>query len=62
MKHFFLILMLGLMIVSCGSKKRIVTKKKNAPQRTERVVVKSKTDDPKTEAETPSEIPEDIDY
>jgi len=56
MKHFFLILMLGLMIVSCGSKKRIVTKKKNAPQRTERVVVKSKTDDPKTEAETPSEI------
>lgn len=44
------------MIVSCGSKKRIITKKKNAPQRTERVIVKTKTDDPKTPAETPSEI------
>ncbi len=44
------------MLVSCGSKKRIVTKKRNASPRTERVVVKTNTDDPKTEAETPSEI------
>lgn len=44
------------MIVSCGSKKRIVTKKKHAPHRTERVVVKTKTDETKTPAETPSEI------
>lgn len=44
------------MIVSCGSKKRIVTKKKSASHKTERVIVKTKTDDPTTEAETPSEI------
>ena len=55
MKRILIILILGLMIVSCGSKKRIVTKKKNQPQRTERVVIKSKTDDPKTQAETSSE-------
>ncbi|MGJ8590923.1 MAG: glucosaminidase domain-containing protein [Aquaticitalea sp.] len=56
MKRIIIILIMGLLIVSCGSKKRIVTKKKNQPQRTERVIVKSKTDDPKTQAETPSEI------
>jgi flagellum-specific peptidoglycan hydrolase FlgJ len=55
MKRILIILILGLMIVSCGSKKRIVTKKKNQPQRTERVVIKTKTDDPKIQAETSSE-------
>jgi flagellum-specific peptidoglycan hydrolase FlgJ len=43
------------MIVSCGSKKRIVTKKKNQPQRTERVVIKTKTDDARTQPVTASE-------
>ena len=61
MKKVFIVLMLGLMIVSCGSKKRIITKKKNAPPRTERVVVKTKVDDAKTPAETPSEIVVDSD-
>ena len=56
MRRILIILLLSLMIVSCGPKKRIITKKKNAPPRTERVVVKTKTDDSKTEAETPSEI------
>jgi flagellum-specific peptidoglycan hydrolase FlgJ len=55
MKRILIILILGLMLVSCGSKKRIVTKKKNQPQRTERVVIKTKTDDPKIQAETSSE-------
>ncbi len=49
------------MIVSCGSKKRIVTKKKSQRPKTEQVVVKTKTDDPSTEAETPSEIVVDSD-
>lgn len=61
MKRILIVLMLCLMIVSCSSKKRIVTKKKNAPPRTERVVVKTSTDDPRTEAETPSEIVVDSD-
>lgn len=56
MKRLLVILMLGVLLVSCGSKKRIVTKKKNASHRTERVVVNTKTDDTKTPAETPSEI------
>ena len=56
MKRILIILIFGLLIVSCGSKKRIITKKKNAPQRSERVIVKSKTDDTRTPAETPSEI------
>lgn len=56
MKQLFVILMLCLTLVGCGSKKRIVTKKKNAPHRTERVVVRTKTDDTKTPAETPEEI------
>lgn len=56
MKRILLILILCLTIVSCGSKKRIITKKKNEPQRTERVVVKTKVDDSKTQGETPSEI------
>ncbi|MEZ4803640.1 MAG: glucosaminidase domain-containing protein [Gelidibacter sp.] len=56
MKRILIIVLIGLMMVSCGSKKKIVTKKKNAPHRTERVVVRTKTDDPKTEAETPLEI------
>lgn len=56
LKRIFIIVILGLMVVSCGSKKKIVTKKKNASHRTERVVVKTKTDDSKSEAETPSEI------
>ena len=61
MKRLLVIIILGLLLVSCGSKKRIVTKKKNAPHRTERVVVKTKTDDTKTPAETPSEIVVDSD-
>lgn len=56
MKRILIIILLGLMIVSCGPKKRIVTKKKSSSQKTERVIVKTKTDDPSTEAETPSEI------
>lgn len=56
MKRILIILILGLLAVNCASKKKIVTKKRNAHHKTERVVVKTKTDDPKTEAETPSEI------
>ncbi|MEO6348530.1 MAG: glucosaminidase domain-containing protein [Aquaticitalea sp.] len=56
MKRILIILILGLMMVGCASKKKIVTKKRNAHHRTERVVVKTKTEEPKTEAETPSEI------
>lgn len=61
MKQILILLILGLMIVSCGSKKRIVTKKKSSRQKTEQVVVKTKTDDTSTEAETPSEIIVDTD-
>lgn len=56
MKRILIMFMIGLMVVSCGSKRKIVTKKKNASSRTERVVVNTKKDDPRTEAETPSEI------
>lgn len=56
MKRNLFIIALCLIVISCGSKKRIVTKKKDAPQRTERVAVKTSTDDRSTEAETPSEI------
>ena len=43
MKRILLVLILGLVIVSCGSKKRIVTKKKNSKAKTERVIVKTET-------------------
>jgi flagellum-specific peptidoglycan hydrolase FlgJ len=43
MKRILLVLILGLVIVSCGSKKRIVTKKKNSKTKTERVIVKTET-------------------
>ena len=56
MKQILIVFLLCITIFSCGSKKRIITKKKNAPSRTERVVVRTKTDDSKTQAETPSEI------
>ena len=56
MKRILIVCILGVLLAGCASKKKIVTKKRNAHHRTERVVVKTKTDDPKTEAETPSEI------
>lgn len=61
MKRILIIVMLGLLMVSCGSKKRIITKKKSSRQKTEHVIVKTKTQDPTTEAETPSEIVVDTD-
>ncbi|HLT32921.1 MAG TPA: glucosaminidase domain-containing protein, partial [Aquaticitalea sp.] len=56
MKRALILLFVGLMVVGCGSKKGIVTKKKNSKHRTERAVVKTSKDDRKTDAETPSEI------
>lgn len=56
MKQIVIILLVAFVAVGCSSKKKIVTKKRNASPRTERVIVKTKTDDSKTEAETPSEI------
>lgn len=56
MKRIFIIALFGLAMLSCGSKKKIVTKKRNASHKTERVVVRTKTDEPSTDAETPSEI------
>lgn len=51
-----MLLMVATMVMACGSKKKIVTKKRNASHRNERVVVKSKSEERSTEAETPSEI------
>ena len=56
LKRLLVLLFVGLMVLGCGSKKGIVTKKKKSRQRTERVVVKTNKDDQSTEAETPSEI------
>jgi flagellum-specific peptidoglycan hydrolase FlgJ len=41
-----MVLVLALMLASCGSKKRIVTKKKNAKSKTERVVVIKEDSEP----------------
>ena len=56
MRRIFIVVLMCVIIAGCGSKKKIITKKRNATHRTERVVVNTKKDDPKTEAETPSEI------
>ncbi|WP_299398253.1 glucosaminidase domain-containing protein [uncultured Gelidibacter sp.] len=54
-----MVLMLALMLASCGGKKRIVTKKKNSKPRTERVIVRkerpaiSKPSDKRTETVPP---------
>ncbi len=54
MKRLLLIILLATFVLGCGSKKKIVTKKRNDKTRTERVVI-SPSD--KTE-ESPAEIPE----
>lgn len=55
-KRILIVLILSMVMVGCGSRKKIVTKKRHERHRTERVVVKTKTEEPQTEAETPSEI------
>lgn len=47
--RLFLVLMVALTLASCGGKKRIVTKKKNAKARTERVVRDGRTTRPSDE-------------
>lgn len=56
-KRFLIMLLLSCIALSCGSKKRIVTKRKNAVHRTERVVISNKTTSPKTTSETRTEVP-----
>ena len=50
MKRIIIFLLIGSMVLSCGSKKRVVTKKDKRTTRTEKVVIKPKTN---TEVNTP---------
>ena len=43
MKRIIIFLLIGSMVLSCGSKKRVVTKKDKRTTRTEKVVIKPKT-------------------
>lgn len=49
MRNILIVMVATILMVGCGSKKKIVTKKRNASHRNERVVEKPKT-------ETPSEV------
>jgi LysM repeat protein len=57
MKRVIVFLMLTMILVSCSSKKNIITKKDKIAPRTERVVINSKNEKPKT-AEKKKEVPE----
>ena len=53
MKRISIVFLISLLVLSCGSKRKIVTKKKRNPPKTEQVVIKTETEKP-TPAETPS--------
>ncbi|MEH6535429.1 MAG: glucosaminidase domain-containing protein [Psychroserpens sp.] len=54
MRKIYFVLLIGFIAFSCGSKKKIVTKKGKNLKRTEQVIVKPKTTtEPKTTPETP---------
>ena len=57
MKRVIVFLVLTMVLVSCSSKKNIITKKDKIAPRTERVVINSKNEKPKT-AEKKKEVPE----
>ncbi|WP_298900182.1 glucosaminidase domain-containing protein [uncultured Psychroserpens sp.] len=56
MKRLLVILFTGILVFSCGSKKKIVTKKKKSKQKTERVVEVEPTSETKSVPKT-TEIP-----
>lgn len=53
MKRISIIFLISLFVLSCGSKRKIVTKKKNNKPKTERVIIKAEPETPVT-PETPS--------
>ena len=59
MKHLFIILVFGVLLMGCKSKHRIVTKKKNEPTKTEEV---SKPTEETTGIETPESRPPSTTY
>ena len=57
MRFFLLLILISILTIGCGSKKRIVTKKRNDKTRTERVVITPSDNSENSPAET-SENPE----
>ncbi|TXD85372.1 LysM peptidoglycan-binding domain-containing protein [Subsaximicrobium wynnwilliamsii] len=58
MKKLLILLLLGLFVLSCGSKKRIVTKKRNSKPKTERVVIEPSKRPVEQEIEVRPNVPE----
>lgn len=56
MKRISIIFLMSLVVLSCGSKRKIVTKKKRNKPKTEQVVIRTETEIP-TPAEPPAETP-----
>lgn len=58
MKKLLILLLLGLFVLSCGSKKRIVTKKRKSHPKTEQVVIKPHERPIEEKAETAPNVPD----